>query len=77
MFGDAKAKVTVAGVIAVILSGIMVAFLPVPFQMVIFDGDIRHLSHQRQGKPDASYGAGDTKPISPLAGTLGNRGRRL
>ena len=41
MFGDTKEKVTGVAVIAVILSGIMVAFLPVPFQMVIFDGDIR------------------------------------
>ena len=73
MFGDTEVKVTVVAVIAVTLSGIMVTFLPVPFQMVIYDS----LSQQRQGKPDASYGAGDKKPISPLAGTLGNRGRRL
>ena len=50
MFGDTKAKVTVAVVIAVILSGIMVAFLPVPFQMVIFDGDIQQPLTSKAGK---------------------------
>ena len=66
-------KVTGAAVIAVPLSRIMVTSLRLSLQMVIY----RVLSHQRQGKPDASYGAGDTKTISLLAGTLGNLGRRL
>jgi hypothetical protein len=46
LFMSVEAKEAVAAVIVVTLSGIMVMFLPVSFQMVTYGS----LSHQRSGK---------------------------